>query len=195
MDAAELKDLRIELGDGIVMRTVRSGDAEAAFEVIERNYNHLRTFMEWAKPDYALQDAEEWVAKTTSRTRDDEPLNFVQFSGGQMIGTIGFSGFDIDAKVTEIGYWIDSAEQGKGIMSLATEKLLQIAFDQLGMDRVQIRCADANVRSAAIPRKLGFTEEGRQRKHVMRDGKLYDFLIFGLLRDEWAARTGSSSSF
>jgi len=71
------------------------------------------------------------------------------------------------------------------IMGLAAKKLIDLAFDSLGMNRVQIRCADANVRSAAIPRKLGFTEEGRQRQHVIRDGKIYDFLIFGRLRDEW----------
>src|ERR1041385_68066 len=135
MDAAELEDLRFDLGDGVTMRTVRPGDAQAAFEVIERNYDHLRTFMEWAKPNYSMEDAEEWVARTTNRTGDDHPLNFVLFSGGRVIGTIGFSGFDMDAKVTEIGYWIDSAEQGKGIMSLATEKLLELAFGRLGMNR------------------------------------------------------------
>ena len=70
-------------------------------------------------------------------------------------------------------------------MSRATQKMLEIAFDELGMDRVQIRCADANVRSAAIPRKFGFVHEGTQRRHIIRDGKIYDFLIFGMLRDEW----------
>jgi ribosomal-protein-serine acetyltransferase len=105
-----------------------------------------------------------------------------------MIGTIGFGTFDMGARVTEIGYWIDGAEEGKGIMSRATEKLLELAFEHLGMNRVQIRCADANTRSAAIPQKFGFVQEGRQRRHVIRDGKIYDFLIFGLLRDEWRAR-------
>ena len=67
MDLEELTDLRIDLGDGIYMRPVRSGDAAAALEVIERNYDHLRTFMEWAKPDYSLEDAEDWLLAQQQR--------------------------------------------------------------------------------------------------------------------------------
>ena len=194
MDAAELKDLKIDLGDGVYLRTVREQDVDEVLALVSRNYDHLRTFMEWAKPNYSAEDANDWVQRSVRDGESGNVLNFLICSGGRIIGTIGFAAFDHDAKVTEIGYWIDAAEQGKGIMGLATEKLVELAFDHLGMNRVQIRCADANVRSAAIPRKLGFIEEGRQRQHVVRDGKVYDFLIFGLLRDEWAGRPKISSS-
>lgn len=186
MDASQLKDLKIDLGDGIYLRTVREQDVDEVLALVGCNFDHLRTFMEWAKPDYSAEDAREWVQRSVSEGRAGNVLNFLICSGGKIIGTVGFAYFDHEAKVTEIGYWIDAAEQGKGIMSLAAEGLVGLAFNHLGMNRVQIRCADANVRSAAIPRRLGFTEEGRQRQHVVRDGKVYDFLIFGLLREEWA---------
>ena len=188
MDAAELKDLTFDLGDGVTMRGVRESDVDAVLVVVARNYDHLRTFMEWAKPDYSRRDAEEWVGRAANRSSDDQPLNMCIFRDDRMIGTIGFVDFDHAAKVTEIGYWIDADEQGKGTVSRATEKMLELAFEKLCMNRVQIRCVDANVRSAAIPRRFGFVEEGRQRQHVIRDGKKYDFLIFGLLRDEWISR-------
>ena len=188
MDIGQLRDELWELGDGVTMRLVRETDVDTVLEVVTQNYDHLRTFMEWAKPDYSRADAEEWVSKAANRTGDDQPLNFCLFRGDKMIGTIGFATFDMGARVTEIGYWIAGAEEGKGIMSRATEKLLELAFERLGMNRVQIRCADANTRSAAIPQRFGFVQEGRQRQHMVRDGKIYDFLIFGLLRDEWRAR-------
>ena len=184
----DLGELTIDLGDNVSMRQVRESDADAVLDVVTRNYDHLRTFMEWAKPDYSRKDAEEWVARAANRSSDDQPLNMCIFRDDRMIGTIGFAEFDHAARVTEIGYWIDAAEEGKGIISRATEKMLELAFENLGMNRVQIRCADANVRSAAVPRKFGFVEEGRQRQHVVRNGKTYDFLIFGLLRDEWRSR-------
>lgn len=171
------------------MRPVRESDIDAVLDIVTRNYEHLRTFMEWAKPDYSRKAADEWVSRAAVRKSESDPLNFCIFRGDRMIGTIGFGYFDPDPKVTEIGYWIDASEQGKGITGEATRKLLDLAFRDLGMNRVQIRCADANVRSAAIPRRLGFVEEGRQRQHVFRDGKVYDFLIFGLLRDEWKLRS------
>jgi ribosomal-protein-serine acetyltransferase len=188
MDIGQLRDELWELGDGVTMRLVRETDVDTVLEVVTQNYDHLRTFMEWAKPDYSRADAEEWVSKAANRTGDDQPLNFCLFRGDKMIGTIGFATFDMGARVTEIGYWIAGAEEGTGIMSRATEKLLELAFERLGMNRVQIRCADANTRSAAIPQRFGFVQEGRQRQHMVRDGKIYEFLIFGLLRDEWRAR-------
>jgi ribosomal-protein-serine acetyltransferase len=188
MDAAELSNTVWDLCDGVTMRVVRESDVDAVLDVVTRNYEHLRTFMEWAKPDYSLQDAEEWVVRAANRSSEDQPLNMCIFRGNSMIGTIGFAEFDHAAKVTEIGYWIDAEEQGKGIIARATEKMLELAFESLGMNRVQIRCADANVSSAAIPRRFGFIEEGRQRQHVIRDSVIYDFLIFGLLRDEWVSR-------
>jgi ribosomal-protein-serine acetyltransferase len=188
MDTAELSGLRIDLRDDVYLRTVREQDADGVLELVTRNYDHLRTFMEWAKPDYSDEDAKDWIEKSVREGEKGNVLNLLICSGGMIIGTIGFAYFDHDAKVTEIGYWIDGQEQGRGIMSHAAEKLVDLAFEKLGMNRVQIRCADANTRSAAIPRKLGFVEEGRQRRHVVRDGKTYDFLIFRLLRDEWLSR-------
>ena len=188
MDVTELNDKVWDLGDGVTMRLIRESDVDAVLDVVTCNYDHLRTFMEWAKPNYSRADAEEWVLTTANRTSNDQPLNMGIFRDERMIGTIGFAIFDHGAKVTEIGYWIDAKEQGKGIISRATERLLDIAFDELGMNRVQIRCADANARSAAVPQKFGFKKEGVQRQHIMRDGTVYDFLIYGLLAEEWRRR-------
>ncbi|HEV7699120.1 MAG TPA: GNAT family protein [Pyrinomonadaceae bacterium] len=187
----DTEELTIGLGDGIIMRPVRASDVDAVFDIVTKNYDHLRTFMEWAKPDYSRKDAEEWVLKAVPAAADGTTLNFCILRDDKMIGTIGFAYFDKAARVTEIGYWIDAAEEGKGIMGRATEKLIDLAFNDLDMNRVQIRCADANVRSAGIPQRLGFRKEGVQRQHIERDGKVYDFLIFGLLRDEWQQRNSN----
>ena len=180
--------LNFEIAGEVWMRPIRESDTTAVLQLVRSNYDHLRTFMEWARPDYSVQDAEDWIERSVKGEKDLSQLNFGIFRGERMIGTVGFAYFDHDPKVTEIGYWIDANEEGKGIMSRAVERLVELAFGRLGMNRVQIRCADANVKSAAIPQRLGFVKEGRQRQHMMRDGKVYDFLIFGLLREEWLAR-------
>ena len=113
--------LSLELGDGITLRPPQTDDVQRIFEVVSRNYDHLRTFMEWAKPDYSIEDAREWLNRDIG-SRD--ALNFLVCRGEDLLGTIGFASFDRDAKVTEIGYWIDAAEQGKGIMSRACTRLV-----------------------------------------------------------------------
>jgi ribosomal-protein-serine acetyltransferase len=58
----------------------------------------------------------------------------------------------------------------------------------LGMNRIEIRCSAENIRSAAIPKRFGFTQEGRLRQRELRQERLHDFLIFGLLRSEWESK-------
>src|SRR4051794_6450809 len=112
----DLASLNIDLGDGVTMRPVRESDVDAVLDVVSRNYEHLRTFMEWAKPDYSRKDAEEWAERGIPAAAEGKMLNFCVLRNDKMIGTIGFAYFDRAAKVTEIGYWIDAAEEGKGIM-------------------------------------------------------------------------------
>ena len=178
---------KIGIDEDVYLRPFTEADTNAVFETVRDNYDHLRTFMEWAKPDYSITDAEEFINKAVAERAENKSLNFGIFRGEKLIGTIGFAKFDHFAKVTEIGYWISKDEQGKGIMSRACRALIDLAFGELDMNRIQIRCASANTRSAAIPEKLGFLKEGLQRRHVVRNGITYDFAIYGLLASEWRA--------
>jgi len=181
----DVGELTFRIDDEICLRSVKATDVDAVLSLVQSNYDHLRVFMEWAKPDYALSDAQEWVTASVNGSKSLKVLNFVITRGTKIIGAIGFPFFDHEAKVTEIGYWIDKGEEGRGISSRACGLLLGLAFGKLGMNRVQIRCASGNARSAAIPERYGFKKEGVQRQHVKRDGKIHDFLIFGLLKEEW----------
>jgi ribosomal-protein-serine acetyltransferase len=95
--------------------------------------------------------------------------------------------FSWHARRTELGYWIAQNEEGKGTISKACKLLIDYAFAELDLNRIEIRCSVENTRSAAIPERLGFTLEGVLRQSHMRNGRLHDFSIYGLLRSEWCA--------
>jgi len=63
--------------------------------------------------------------------------------------------------------------------------LIDFAFRELELNRIEIRCSSENSRSAAIPQRLGFTREGLLRMAEFRNGRLHDFEIYGLLASEW----------
>lgn len=172
------------LSDGITLREFAPEDAAAVFETVTRNYDHLKVFMHWASAEYSLSDAREFIGRSLDDRADRKDLSFGIFREGKFIGSIGFVNFDWLAMKTEIGYWIDHAEEGKGIVSSACRRLLDFAFDELKMNRIEIRCAADNLRSAAVPRRLGFKCEGRLRQSEFRNGRLHDFEIYGLLASE-----------
>jgi RimJ/RimL family protein N-acetyltransferase len=64
--------------------------------------------------------------------------------------------------------------------------LADYAFETLKANRLEIRCDELNVRSAAIPQRLGFVREGCLRNNATApDGKLRNMLVFSLIPGEW----------
>ena len=184
MDATQLASFRI--GDEIVVRPFRSGDAEAVFEAVTSNYEHLREYMHWMVPDYSLRHAEEFVERSLESAANMTSLGFGIFDASDLIGSIGFVNFEQSARRTEIGYWISKSYEGRGIISECCRLLINYAFDVLKMNRIEIHCATGNARSAAIPERFGFKLEGTLRQSEMRNGKLHDFAVYGLLKNEWS---------
>ena len=89
----------------------------------------------------------------------------------------------------EIGYWIRASRAGQGLATEAASALTRAAFDLAAAGRIEIRVDPANATSLAIPRKLGFVEEGtlRQRLHGPDGTPLQrDAVVFAMLRDELA---------
>jgi ribosomal-protein-serine acetyltransferase len=169
----------------ITLREFTRDDAEAVFEAVRRDYEHLKPFMHWITPDYDLDSARQFIDGYLADRADRRALGLGIFRNGKVVGSIGFVNFDWKAMKTEIGYWISHDEEGKGIVSAAARQLIDFAFRELDINRIEIRCSALNTRSAAIPKRLGFTREGLLRQSEFRNGQLHDFEIYGLLASEW----------
>ena len=177
-----------ELSDEVILRTFRKDDAEKVYQTVDRNRRHLQTYMHWITPDYSRASATEFITKSIESAKAGGSLSFGIFRGEILIGSIGFVHFDWKARKTEIGYWIDKTEEGKGIVSAACKLLIEYAFGDLGLNRIEIRCSSENIRSAAIAVGFGFDMEGVLRQAEIRNGKLHDFTIYGLLAADWRNR-------
>ena len=80
-------------------------------------------------------------------------------------------------------------DRGRGIGSQAMELLLRFAFAELNLFRVTIVIPEYNQAALGLVSKFGFVEEVRRRQAILRDDQIWDLLVFGLLRTEWAAQT------
>ena len=76
-------------------------------------------------------------------------------------------------------------DQRKGYGTQALKMLLRFAFAELNMFRVSANVAEYNAGAIALVNKLSFTEEVRRRQALEREGRRWDLLVFGLLKDEW----------
>ena len=80
---------------------------------------------------------------------------------------------------------------GKGYGAEAAQLVLNFAFNELNLRRVQLTVFSYNERAIALYEKLGFVREGVYRQYLQRDGRTYDMILYGLLRREWQASVES----
>lgn len=179
------KELKTEFEvDGFLMRAWREDDVDAALEIVLRNREHLETYMQWMTPDYSIESARKFIIEGIKNRLDKNTLGLALVRDGELIGSTGFNRLDWTARVCEIGYWIDRDEEGKGIVTKACQAMIEYAFGDLDMNRVEIRCSTENTKSAAIPERLGFKQEGLLRQAEVLNGRAHDFLIYGLLAED-----------
>jgi RimJ/RimL family protein N-acetyltransferase len=79
----------------------------------------------------------------------------------------------------ERAYW------GRGYGTEAMRLISRYAFAELGLHRLSLTVFDYNPRAIRSYQKAGFAEEGRLRGYVARDGRRWDLVFMGLLREEW----------
>src|SRR5690625_199905 len=88
-------------------------------------------------------------------------------------------------KIAYIGYWLDIEHQGKGIMTRAVRALTDYAFEEFDLNRVDIRAAVGNVKSRAIPERLGYKKEGVLRQSEWLYDHFVDHAVYSMLKSEW----------
>ena len=174
---------RIDCGDfEMVKPQVSFKLATELFNVVDRNRVYLQPWLGWV--DYVKSPEDEFgVVQSIAQSDKGAYLILVN---GNVCGALSFVQEYKSRMTVEIGYWLDNAMNGRGIMTRAVDKLIGLAFDVLGANRVEIQAAVENKKSRAIPERLGFKQEGilRQRE-IVRPGVIQDIAIYSKLKSEW----------
>ena len=84
----------------------------------------------------------------------------------------------------QIGYWIDRAEAGKGIVPTAVAMMVDHCFFGLGMHRLEVNIRQENEASLRVGEKLGFRPEGIRRRYLHIDGEWRDHATFALTPED-----------
>ncbi|HZC28309.1 MAG TPA: GNAT family protein [Gaiellaceae bacterium] len=182
---------RIET-DRLVIRVYEPRDAPLLKEAIDASLDHLRPWMPWAR--HEPQPLEQKLALLRAfRGRFDLGTDFAygvfEPDESRQLGGAGLHPRGGEGSL-EIGYWIRADAVGRGLATEVTAVLTRVGFEQCALIRVDVQVDPANERSARIPRKLGFVEEGRLRRRLEPHedgGERRDSLMFTMLAEELAA--------
>ena len=178
-----MSPLPVELGDGAVLRRLTMDDLDEIWALVEIERDRLGEWMPWVAGTRTIEAQRTWLEGVVALELGLEGGGL--FVDGRYVGGVGLmSGpYGIAA---EVGYWIDSAHEGRGHVTRAVRALVDIGFGEMGLHRIVIRAGVDNPRSRAIPERLGFTREGVARGEGRGSRGFYDLVVYGLLEDEWA---------
>ena len=174
----------LTVNEDIELRLFAEKDADTILEIVKDNYEHLRPFLHWVTEDYSLESALEFIGQTQGAFADNTSQNYGIFYNEKLVGAISFVTFNWENKRTEIGYWIAGNYEGKGIITEACKALITYAFEELELNRIEIRCATENTRSRAIPERLNFKLDGVLRQSEWRHTRFLDMAIYSMLAEE-----------
>lgn len=178
---------KLSLGHDAHLAHIETHHAPELHALILSSYDHLREWSNWLKdPDRLLENTEEWIAKNRANYGAGLGYEIGIWHGDRMAGQIGYNYFDNNDRRTEIGYWLGEDFQGKGLITRSCCALIDNAFTNLNINRIEIRCGTENLKSRSIPEKLGFKLEGTARESEYLHDRFIDLAIYAMLASEWA---------
>jgi len=168
--------------DNITLRQLGKIDAPSLFALTDKNRGYLRQFLPWLDRTKTAADTEWFITNSLKGAKEKKCADYGIYYQDELVGAIGFHSMDYENKKTTIGYWLDKEHQGKGIMTRSVKILINFAFTELGLNRIQINCAPENTKSSAIPKRLGFTKEGIARQSEWLYDHFVDWEQFSLIK-------------
>jgi ribosomal-protein-serine acetyltransferase len=169
---------------GVELRLVEDRHALEIYSVVDAHRRYLREWLPWVDATNTPDATREWIRTSLKQFARGHGFQAGIWVDGVYSGSAGFQPIQWINRKAEIGYWLAPNVQGRGIMTDAVRALTTHAFLDLSLNRVQIQCAGGNLKSQAIPKRLGFVEEGRTREGQWLHGTYHDLVMFRLLRSE-----------
>jgi len=177
--------MKIKADKDIILQEVRIKSAKEIYECIDSSREYLRKWLPFVDLTKSWKDTEKFIRSIHESRHTLKIHAFEVRYMDSIVGLISLNDIDLLNNKAEIGYWLKYDVVGKGIMTRSCIALVNYAFEEMGLNKIWIRCAVENPRSCNIPKQMGFTFEGIERQGGYLDEKYIDLKVYSLLKREW----------
>ena len=170
--------------DRLILKKISVSDAEDMYSYA--SLNSVTRFLLWS-PHLNIEDTRGYIEFLNRQYKKGTYADWGVFlkSEGRLIGTTGFADFDFENNTGEVGYVLNPAYQGNGYMSEAVSAVLSVAFDCIGLERVDLRIMEENKPSMRLASRLGFYFEkiGEEPLNVKGVDRIIHY--YSLTKEKW----------
>ncbi len=169
----------------LTLRRMRPSDYRDMYEYA--CLSDVTAYLLWYPHENADQTYRYLEALQTSYKRGDfYDWAVVWTETGKMIGTCGFTSFDHDHDRAEIGYVLNPGFWGHGIAPEAVSAILEFAFTELAINRVEAHFIEGNDRSFRVMQKCGMAFEGMLHQYMLIKGQYRNIGICAITRETFS---------
>lgn len=143
------------------------------------NEEYTKKYLRAVSRRYKRDEYYDWAV--VYHGSDDDIADY----SGRMVGTCGFASLDLDGGCGEIGYVLNPAVRGHGIIPEAAKEVIRFGFEELSLYRIEARYMIGNDASRRVMEKLGMQFEGVHRSSMLVKGLRRDIGVCSILRDEF----------
>jgi len=173
----------IRVNDKIRLELVGSDMAPVIYETIDRDREYLKEWLPFINFTFDLTDTVNFIKSVSAENNRRDYVYSIWYKE-EFAGLIGYKDTDWVNRKSEIGYWLAEKMQQKGIITACVKQMTDHAFRKLKLHRIQIKVAEANQKSEAIPQKLNFTFEGIERAGELHGDKFLNLKVYSLLAND-----------
>jgi ribosomal-protein-serine acetyltransferase len=178
--------VRTELSSDVVrIRRYCVEDIPLLFEAAKESTDEMLVWMSWCHPSYSLEESTSFILSSETAWNQKTRFAFAVFdvSSGLFLGGVGLNQFNRNHNFANLGYWVRSSQTGRGVATAATLLAAQFGFEDLGLYRIEILTAVANVASQRVAEKAGAKREGVLRNRLLLHNSPHDAVMYSLISD------------
>ena len=179
--------------DRLTLRRLKQSDADDMFDYARRE--DVTEYLRWY-PHQSKKYTSDYLRYVSARYNlgDFYDWAVIERESGKMIGTCGFTSFDLPHNSAEIGYVLNPDFHGKGYATEAAARVVEFGFSQLGLHRIEARFMRENTASLHVMEKLGMTLEGYRRDGMLIKERYRTIGICSILIDEWKEKKENTNA-
>lgn len=173
--------LSLPLAPDAELTTLEPWQADEFAEHVDRHREHLAPWIPIAHTVTDEQSARALLQSFADRQASGGGRLFGIRRHGELVGAVLFPKFDTAMGTCELGVWLAPHAQGNGLITKAAQLMIDWAFDERGMHRVEWLTTPANERSKAVAKRLGMSLDGVLRESYLFGGRRHDTEVWSLL--------------
>ena len=171
----------IPVSQQIELRSVEERYTTDLHSLVIKNKNFLQTAFDWAQHVGSEEDTRRNVQSNQMLHQRGYAKMFLIFHDDALAGVLSFNAIEPANKTGYIGYWLDEAHQGKGILSRSLQAFMRHYVELGTVRRFVIKCRVDNHSSNAVALRNGFILEGCMREAEYLNGRYDDVNTYARL--------------